>query len=225
MNKDIGIIITGLVTNSTKNIIEEYRIKFPFSKIVFVTWTTENIKDLNVDVLQIDKPSWLKESKPESPFKFSLNIQILQVTKGLEKIDCDVVMRCRSDQFIHNSEIFNIYFEECSKEKIMIPKFQHDQDEFQIVDYCMIATKQVMVDFWENQPYFDGSYYTTVEENIVKNYVKNFKKDDREWNIVKKEYFYEQDYDEIFQIEWEKLVMLDEYQRKYSERLRRESFY
>ena len=61
-------------------------------------------------VLQIKKPTWLKQSEPNSPYQFPLNVQILQVTNGLEKIDCEIIMRCRSDQFIHNPKIFDIYF-------------------------------------------------------------------------------------------------------------------
>jgi hypothetical protein len=217
--------MTGLVMNSTKYIIQEYKIKFPFSKILLVTWTSENVEGLDCEVLQIEKPSWLKQSESNSPYQFPLNIQILQVTNGLKNIDCDIVMRCRSDQFIHNSNIFDIYFENCGKEKIMIPRSQYKEDEFQIIDYCMIARKEVMNDFWNNQPFFDGSYYTSVEEYIVKNYIQKFNKDFRPWSEVKTEYFFEQDYDKIFQIEWEKLVMLDEYQVKFRNKLIRESFY
>ena len=149
--------MTGLVMNSTKNIIQEYKIKFPFAKILFVTWTSESVEEIDCEVLQIKKPTWLKQSEPNSPYQFPLNVQILQVTNGLEKIDCEIIMRCRSDQFIHNPKIFDIYFEKCGKEKIMIPKFQYQEDEFQIVDYCMIARKEIMERFWKNQPVFDGS--------------------------------------------------------------------
>ena len=89
----------------------------------------------------------------------------------------------------------------------------------------IISTKKILDDFWYNQPYYDGSYYTGVEEYIVKNYVKNFKKDSRNWKVVRDEYFFEQDYDSIFQIEWEKLATLKDYQEKLKNRQIRESYH
>ena len=225
MRKKIGIIVTGLVTDWTIGIINEYKINFPSAEILLVTWKSENITDIDCRTLQLERPTWLKTSKPKSEWQFSTNIQVLQVTNGLQNLDCDVVMKCRSDQFIHNSNIFEIFTKKCHQEKIMIPRFQYDQDEFQIVDYCMISTKKIMDDFWYNQPYYDGSYYTGVEEYIVKNYVKNFKKDSRNWKIVKDEYFFEQDWDRIFQIEWEKLAKNEIAQEKFKNRLIRESYY
>ena len=70
-----------------------------------------------------------------------------------------------------------------------------------------------------------SSYYTGTEEYVVKNYVKNFKKDSRNWKVVRDEYFFEQDYDSIFQIEWEKLATVKDYQEKFKNRLIRESYY
>ena len=55
--------------------------------------------------------------------------------------------------------------------------------------------------------------------------IQKLNKDFRSWSEVKTQYFFEQDYDRIFQIEWEKFVMLDEYQKKFRDKLIRESFY
>ena len=224
MRKKIGIIVTGLVTDWTRDIINEYKINFPSAEILLVTWKSEHVGGINCRTLQIERPTWLKKN-PKSLYQFPTNLQILQITNGLQNIDCDIVMRCRSDQFIHNSNIFEIFTKKCPQEKIMVPKFQYGEGEFQIVDYCMISTKKIMDDFWYNQPYFDGSYFTGTEEYIVKNYVKNFKKDSRNWKIVKDEYFFEQDYDRIFQIEWEKLAKNEIAQEKFKNRRIRESYY
>ena len=223
IHKKIGIIVSGLITDWTRDIINEYRINFPSAEILLVTWKSEHVGGINCRTLQLERPTWLKKN-PKSQYQFSLNLQILQITNGLQNIDCDIVMRCRSDQFIHNSNIFEVFTKKCHQEKIMIPKFQYEEGEFQIVDYCMISTKKIMDDFWYNQPYFDGSYYTGTEEYIVKNYVKNFKKDSRNWKVVRDEYFFEQDYDSIFQIEWEKLATLKDYQEKFKNRQIRESY-
>ena len=225
VRKKIGIIVTGLVTDWTIGVINEYKINFPSAEILLVTWKSENIDGIGCRTLQLERPTWLKTSKPKSEWQFSINIQVLQITNGLQNLDCDVVMKCRSDQFIHNSNIFEIFAKKCAQEKIMVPRLQYEEDEFQIVDYCMISTKKIMDDFWYNQPYYDGSYYTGVEEYIVKNYVKNFKKDSRNWKIIKDEYFFEQDSDRIFQIEWEKLATVKDYQEKFKNRLIRESYY
>ena len=224
IHKKIGIIVSGLVTDWTRDIINEYRINFPSAEILLVTWKSEHVGGIDCRTLQLERPIWLKKN-PKSQYQFSLNLQILQITNGLQNIDCDIVMRCRSDQFIHNSNIFEIFTKKCHQEKIMIPRYQYDEDEFQIVDHCMISTKKIMDDFWYNQPYFDGSYYTGTEEYIVKNYVKNFKKDSRNWKVVRDEYFFEQDYDSIFQIEWEKLATLKDYQEKLKNRQIRESYH
>jgi hypothetical protein len=61
-----------------------------------------------------------------------------------------------------------------------------------------------MHDFWDYVPYFDGSRSISVARTLTKNYVKNIKKDSREWKSVKDLYFYEINYYRDFQIEWEK---------------------
>ena len=63
------------------------------------------------------------------------------------------------------------------------------------------------------------------KQKMQKNYIQKLNKDFRSWSEVKTQYFFEQDYDRIFQIEWEKFVMLDEYQKKFRDKLIRESFY
>ena len=75
-----------------------------------------------------------------------------------------------------------------------------------------------MHDFWDYVPYFDGSRSISVARTLSKNYIKNIKKDEREWKSIKDLYFYERDYYKDFQIEWEKPIKSESYTNSFNVR-------
>jgi hypothetical protein len=79
-----------------------------------------------------------------------------------------------------------------------------DDKDYRISDFCQLATKNVLQDYWNNMPLFDGSYAVAPEVYLTKNYVVNFKKDSRPWNEIMNEYFFIRDYHKDFKIEFQK---------------------
>ena len=105
---DVGIILQGAVSDWTKKIIEEYQQNFPDSHILLSTWNTENTSDISCDIIKLEPPN--------DPCH--INHQIIGSREGLKKINSEIIMKCRTDQFIHNKEIFQIFNDGCSKNKI-----------------------------------------------------------------------------------------------------------
>ena len=110
---DVGIILQGAVSDWTKKIVEEYQQNFPDSQILLSTWNTENTTDIPCDVIKLEPPN--------DPYH--INHQIIGSREGLKKINSEIIMKCRTDQFIHNKEVFQIFNSGCSKNKIMISNF------------------------------------------------------------------------------------------------------
>ena len=218
----IGIILHGLVHESTKDIVGEYESNFPEAEILFCTWKSQDVKDISCKIIQIDYPSFLK--KPDeyvNRHAFAINIQILQAREGLKHTNVDVVLRSRSDLFIHNKDIFEIFSKECDERKILVP-FIYEPDEF-IPDYFQIAHKSVLETYWNSQEFHDDDpEYITQEEYTTKNYLRHFDEID-DWKKLRKKYFFEADWKKICKCEWMKLTSDVNFQMKWRDKLYRES--
>ena len=203
---NISIVIRGKISEWTTDIIREYEAKFHNCEIIVSTWNNENTDDIPCKIVKSVEP------KMSSPHKSMINHQTILAKEGLKKTSNDIVMVCRSDQFIHSQNIFNIFKNKCPKTKILVtsvPGYLNGAPndyryEYAICDFCQIAKNNLMHDFWDYVPYFDGSRSISVAKTLTKNYVKNIKKDSREWKNIKDLYFYEINYYRDFQIEWEK---------------------
>jgi hypothetical protein len=196
-----GILLQGPITEWTADIVNEYKENFEDTTIFLSTWTNQNIDNITCDYIQIELP------KPTYPHNSTINYQILGARKGINKIDADVILKTKTNQFIHNNEIFNIFEKNCPKHKIMTDNLiSWKNKEYRISDFCQVATKKVLEDYWNNMPYYDGSYAIPPEVYLTKNYVVNFKKDNRLWNEIIDEYFCLKDYYKDFKMEFEKFV-------------------
>ena len=51
-----GILLQGLVTSWTHDIILEYQSNFPNAKILLSTWTDQNVDDIPCDVVKTKAP-------------------------------------------------------------------------------------------------------------------------------------------------------------------------
>jgi hypothetical protein len=210
----IGILIRGKISEWTRDIVKEYQKNFPSTKIVLSTWTTENVENIQCEIIQSQEP------KIPQPHQLTVNHQILAVRAGLEKIrDCDIILNSRTDQVVHNRNIFEIFKKSCCPNKIMIPTLGTILPDYYIVDYCQIGKRQALLDYWCNVPLFDGSFSISAEVYIPKFYVVNVKKDNRPWSITRDEYFCIKGFHEHFKLEWEKLVKLDSYQQDYKKEI------
>tara|TARA_B100000029_G_scaffold277206_1_gene271690 strand:- start:2891 stop:3538 length:648 start_codon:yes stop_codon:yes gene_type:complete len=197
----IGILIQGSITEWTPHIINEYKENFPEAEILLSTWNNENIGDINCDLIQLEKP------EKTSPHESNINFQIKGAVEGLKEMKSDTILKTKTNQFIHNGKIFDIFKKDCKETQIMTTELNswHDRD-YRITDFCQLAKKQVLEEYWYNMPYYDGTYAIPPEVYLTKNYVVNSKKDTRPWSTIINEYFCLKDYFTDFDIEFEKFV-------------------
>ena len=194
---NVGILLQGIVNDWTKKIIDEYKQNFPDVHILLSTWNTENTKDICCDVIKLEPPN-----DPSH-----INHQIIGVREGLKKINSEIIMKCRTDQFIHNKNIFNIFKNGCPKNKIMIQNFgTFSNVEYWASDFVQIGYRETLLEFWNSIQYFDGNWDPIPEIFLTANYIIKGKKDLRPWDEIIREYYYVKDYTHDFQIEWERLT-------------------
>lgn len=202
----------GKIFEWTHEIIQEYKNNFPNVQIVVSTWTDENTVGIPCEVIKINVPS------QTSPHTSTINHQIIGVQTGLQKMKSSIIMKCRTDMFIHNHNVFKLFLESCTKNQIMVCKNSEylDKSDYLIDDICQIAYKEVLTEYWNSMPLFDGSYAISPEIYLTKKYIQNIKKDMRSWPTIMEKYFCVKGISLDFQIEWEKFIKFEYYQKNFS---------
>ena len=196
----IGILLQGAITDWSEKIVTEYQENFPDAEILYSTWKTQNVENITCEVLQLDEP----ENVPSS---FHINHSVKGALEGLKKMNADVIMKCRTDQVIHNKYIFELYEEANSKNKIMIPNFvTFDNIDYWASDLCQVSARETLLEYWNSIEYFDGTMLPHVEIYLATNYILHAKKDLSPWKEVLGKYFYVKDFVKDFQIEWLKMT-------------------
>jgi len=203
-----GILLQGDIRGWTIPIIEQHLQNFPDSEIILSTWDTEDISNIPCKVIQSKLP------EPTYPYKSSKNYQIIGSQNGLRNMKSDVILKTRTDIFVHNPKIFDIFFSENIYEKIMYPSlgFIKELRDYWIADFCQLSSRKTLIDFWDSMPLHDGKDRMTPEEYFTRKYVLDIKKDNRPWNITHNSYFIKKRYHEDFQIELEKFALNESYQ-------------
>jgi len=205
-----GIVMQGRIYEDTKSIINEYLEIFPNIEIVLSTWTSEKTDDIPCKIVKNTPP----EIRP--PHNRSHNHQIIGTLAGLNCIDTEIVLKCRTEQIIHNPKIFELYENECPTNKIMIPDLgTYEVIEYRTSDFCQIATKELLLEFWNSIPLYDGSFAIDGGKYFTINFILNLKKDRNTWKDILYKYFFVKKFHDDFQIEWIKLNNLIEYQKIY----------
>lgn len=202
-----GILLQGRISDWTRSIIEEYQINFPESEILLQTFS-DDISNIPCNVIQSISP------EPTYPFQSTINFQIKGSQEGLRNMSADIIMKCRSDFFVHNPEIFNIFLEENIHGKIMYAEFNLKKEElgYWVADFSQVSYRDTLLEFWNSMPFDDGKVNVDTEIWLTKNYVLKTKNDSRPWNSIKSKYFIPKGYHEVFQIEFEKFVKYKRYQ-------------
>jgi len=202
-----GILLQGRKENWTVPIIEEHQQNFPDSEIVVSTWDYEDVSDIPCKVIQTKLP------EPTSPYQSTKNYQIIGCRNGLKEMTSDIILKTRTDIFVHNPNIFKIFLAE-NTNKIIFPDsgFAKESRDYWIADYVQLSTRENLLDYWNLMPLHDGTTNEAVEKYLTRNYVLKIKNDNRPWDIVRDEYYLEKRYHEDFQIEFEKSVYLEHYQ-------------
>lgn len=209
-NETLGILLQGKVSNWTRDIINEYRQNFPNAEILLSTWDDEPTQNLPCNVIKSRAPSLPK------PIKSTVNFQIVGCQAGLKNLKTDLIMKCRSDEFIHNKKFFEVFKNSCSSDKIMVPDLgTYEITKYRTSDFCQIGYRAILLDFWNNIPLYDGIHYEEPATYLTKHYVLNVKNDHQPWKFALKKYFCVKGFHEDFQIEFEKLNNFDDYQRVY----------
>lgn len=209
-----GILIQGPVEKNTKKIISEYQKLFPNAEILFSTWLNQDVIGITCKVLQIKPP------KLSNHFKSNINFQKNAILEGLNKIDCDIVMKCNSDQLIHNNFIFDVYETFCPKDRIMISNYPTlEEIDYFASDFVQIASKKLLLNYWNSIKKFDGTFPSSSEIYLTANHIIREKKDLDPWKICLQKYYFICDYKDEFQIEWFKLSneqeLLDNFNKLY----------
>lgn len=202
-----GILLQGRKENWTIPIIEEYQQNFPDSEIVVSTWDYEDVSDIPCKVIQTKLP------ETTHPYESTKNYQIIGCRNGLKEMTSDIILKTRTDMFVHNPNIFEIFLAE-NTEKIIFPYcgFAKESRDYWIADYAQLSTRKTLLNYWNLMPLHDGTTNEAVEKYVTRNYVLKIKNDDRPWDIVRDEYFLEKRYHEDFQIEFEKYAYLESHQ-------------
>jgi len=172
MSSKVGILMQGVISDWTEKIVREYQSNFPDASILVSTWTTENTERIPCEIIKVEPP------QQTQPYQSNVNHQKVGTLAGLERMSCDLVMKTRTDQFVHNKDIFKIYEEICNKEKIMIPNYATIETmDYFASDFCQIATKDVLVNYWNSIKEYDGTFLIShAEIYLTENYVLREKK-------------------------------------------------
>jgi len=203
-----GILLQGNIRGWTIPIIEEYQMSFPDSEIVFSTWDNEDVSKIPCKVIQSKIP------EETHPYKSTKNYQIIGCRNGLKEMKSDIILKTRSDVFVHNPNIFKIFLAENAKDKIMYPHLglMKEFRDYYLNDFCQLSSKETLLNFWNLMPLHDGRDNLSVEGYLIRNYIINIKKDFRPWKTTHDQYFIRKRYHEDFQIEFEKVATIRLYQ-------------
>ena len=212
MENTTGILLQGNIRGWTIPIIEEYQQNFPDSEIVLSTWNNEDVSNIPCKVIQSDLPEFGSNNSVFNHIR-SNNYQIVGSRNGLKEMKSNIILKTRTDMFVHNPNIFKIFLAENVEDKIMYPhsRLHKDSKDYWIYDVIQLSTKDTLSNYWDSMPLHDGQKRIPPEEYFTKNYVLNIKKDYRPWKIVRDIYFIGKRYHEDFQIEFEK-YQLEQYQ-------------
>ena len=204
-----GILLQGDIRSWTIPIIEEHQQNFPDSEIVLSTWDNEDVSNIPCKVIQTNIP------EATNPYKSSKNYQIIGSQSGLKAMKSDVILKTRTDMFIHNPNIFKIFLAENAEEKIMYPHsgLMKEFGDYWITDLCQLSSRKTLLNYWNLMPLHDGSNNEAVEKYLTRNYLLNILNDDGSWNLMHNKYFIRKRFHEDFQIEFEKYVYREYYQK------------
>jgi len=205
----IGILLQGDIRRWTIPIIEEHQQNFPDSEIVLSTWDDVDVSEIPCKVIQNNIP------EVTHPYKSSKNYQIIGSRGGLKVMKSDIILKTRTDIFVHNPNIFKIFLAENGEEKIMYPHsgLIKEFQDYLITDFCQLSSRKTLLNYWNLMPLHDGEKRIPPEEYFTKNYVLNILNDDGPWNLTHDKYFIRKRYHEDFQIEFAKYVYSELHQK------------
>jgi len=211
MVNTFGILIQGGISNWTKKIVEEYQNNFPDAKILISTWENENVNNIPCKFIKIKPPQFT------IPFKSTVNHQKFGTLAGLNELQCEVIMKCRTDQFVHNKDIFKIFKHFCTDDKIMIPNYATIKDmDYFASDFCQIAKKELLTEYWNSIKNFEGNYLVNhAEIYLTANYILRAKKDISPWEECLRKYYCVKGFHNDFGIQWEKIETIPQYKEVY----------
>ena len=90
------------MTDWTPYIVNEFSAIFSDAEILLSTWIGEDVKDIECNVIQSEKP------EKTYPHESNINFQIKGSIEGLKNMHADVILKTKTNHFIHNPKIFEI---------------------------------------------------------------------------------------------------------------------
>ena len=209
-DKTIGILLQGKISEWTKDIVTEYEKNFPNLEILVSTWEGETTDNLTCKVIKSKPPLMIKNDAS------TVNFQIVGCQEGLKNLKTDIILKSRTDQFIHNSEIFELFKNSCHHEKIMVTDVgTYRNIDHRASDLCQIGFRKILLNYWNNIPMYDGFPREEPGEYLTKYYVLKIKNDNDPWELTLRKYFCVKSFHDDFQIEFEKLNNSDIYKNMF----------
>jgi hypothetical protein len=177
----------------------------PQSKILLSTWDDENTEDIE-GICEI-----IKTKKPDG---FNIQFQKVGSLSGLNRIECDIILKCRTDQYIDAPHMFSMFRQICNS-KILISNYcTIDQIDYFASDFCQLATKNVLLNFWSSIDENVGGV-PHPEVYLTRSYILNYHKDSLDWKSALKKYFHVADFHKDWKIKWLKLDTILPYKHIY----------
>jgi hypothetical protein len=201
-----GILLQGSRCIWTKDIILSYKNSMPNSIVMLSTWDDEDTSDL-CDICEI-----VKTKKPNG---YNIHFQKTGSLEGLKRLNCQTILKCRTDQYIDAPYMFNMFRTKVRKSKILISNYTTlETMDYFASDFCQLAERDVLLNFWNSIDENVGAV-NHPEQHLTKCYILNYWKDRSAWKNALRRYFHVADFNNDWKIKWLKLDTLSEYKLTY----------
>jgi len=203
-----GIVLQGSITQWTRDIINEY-CEISDCEVILSTWEEEDTSNISNKVIIV------KNTKP--PITGSnINFQKYGALSGIIKSSADIILKCRTDQYIDAKHMFDI-FKNVEPSKILIPNYATlDFIDYFASDFCQIAYKNILLDYWnsiiDHRP---GVIVHHPEQYLAKCYIDS-RKDNISWNVAVRKYYHVCDFITEWKIRWEKMETNEVYKNTFN---------
>jgi hypothetical protein len=205
----VGIVLQGNITDWTKDIIDTYRKELPDCEIILSTWEAQETTNIsNCIILKLPMPAITGSN---------INFQKYGSLAGIVESNADVILKCRTDQYIDAKHMFEV-FKKVDPSKILISNYATIESiDYFAADFCQIACKNILLDYWnsiiDHRP---GVIVHHPEQYLTKCYIDS-KKVSVSWNTALHKYYHVCNFITEWKIKWKKLESDDGYKNTFNQ--------
>lgn len=201
-----GILLQGSISLWTRDIILHYKNSMPNCSILLSTWNDENTEEIEglCEIVKTEKPTFIGSN---------IIFQKTGSLRGLNKLECEIILKCRTDQFLDAKGMFKM-FENIDSTKILISNYATIESmDYFASDFCQLAHKNILLNFWNSITNVGPVHHP--EQHLTKCYIINHHKDTSDWKITLYKYFHVADFHKDWKIRWLKLETLHNYKATF----------